>query len=149
MIQKSTTFTTIFRIKKYYFHYDFACKKVLLSLRYAKNNFFNSSYNYWHWTYCSNGLQCEQMNYYSASTDARLSKKPQLRNWFRSCFCACFFSLVFLLTIERFSLTPIASLPLSSIRYSLIIIRHLSPAADVTCICGVSVNQVFYRIRSF
>jgi hypothetical protein len=71
MMQKSTTFTTIFRIKKYYFHYDFACKKVLLSLRYAKNNFFNSSYNYWHWTYCSNGLQYEQMNYYSA-------KKPKL-----------------------------------------------------------------------
>jgi hypothetical protein len=27
MIQKSTTFTTIFRVKKYYFHYDFSCKK--------------------------------------------------------------------------------------------------------------------------
>jgi hypothetical protein len=28
MMQKSTTFTTIFRVKKCYFHYDFACKKV-------------------------------------------------------------------------------------------------------------------------
>jgi hypothetical protein len=37
MIQKSITFTTIFRVKKCYFHYDFACKKVPLSLRYAKN----------------------------------------------------------------------------------------------------------------
>jgi hypothetical protein len=37
MIQKSITFTTIFRVKKCYFHYDFACKKVTLSLRYAKN----------------------------------------------------------------------------------------------------------------
>jgi hypothetical protein len=36
MTQKSTTFTTIFRVKKCYFHYDFACKKVPLSLRYAK-----------------------------------------------------------------------------------------------------------------
>jgi hypothetical protein len=36
-MQKSTTFTTIFRVKKCYFHYDFACKKVPLSLRYAKN----------------------------------------------------------------------------------------------------------------
>jgi hypothetical protein len=36
MIHKSTTFTTIFRVKKCYFHYDFACKKVPLSLRYAK-----------------------------------------------------------------------------------------------------------------
>jgi hypothetical protein len=35
-MQKSTTFTTIFRVKKHYFLYDFACKKVLLSLRYAK-----------------------------------------------------------------------------------------------------------------
>jgi hypothetical protein len=34
-MQKSTTFTTIFRVKKCYFHYDFACKKVPLSLRYA------------------------------------------------------------------------------------------------------------------
>jgi hypothetical protein len=32
MIQKS-----IFRVKKCYFHYDFACKKVPLSLRYAEN----------------------------------------------------------------------------------------------------------------
>jgi hypothetical protein len=36
MMRKSTTFTTIFRVKKCYFHYDFACKKVPLSLRYAK-----------------------------------------------------------------------------------------------------------------
>jgi hypothetical protein len=36
MMQKSITFTTIFRVKKCYFHYDFACKKVPLSLRYAK-----------------------------------------------------------------------------------------------------------------
>jgi hypothetical protein len=34
MMQKITTFTTIFRVKKCYFHYDFACKKVSLSLRY-------------------------------------------------------------------------------------------------------------------
>jgi hypothetical protein len=36
MMQKSSTFTTIFRVKNCYFHYDFVCKKVLLSLRYAK-----------------------------------------------------------------------------------------------------------------
>jgi hypothetical protein len=36
MMQKNTTFTTIFRVKKCYFHYDFTCKKVSLSLRYAK-----------------------------------------------------------------------------------------------------------------
>jgi hypothetical protein len=41
MMQESTTFTTIFRVKKCYFDYDFACKKVPLSLRYAKNNNFN------------------------------------------------------------------------------------------------------------
>jgi hypothetical protein len=35
-MQKSTTFTTIFRVKKCHFHYDFACIKVPLSLRYAK-----------------------------------------------------------------------------------------------------------------
>jgi hypothetical protein len=29
----------IFRVKKWYFHYDFSCKKVPLSLRYAKNYF--------------------------------------------------------------------------------------------------------------
>jgi hypothetical protein len=41
MMQKSTTCTTIFRVKKCYFYYDFACKKVPLSLRYAKNdNYF-------------------------------------------------------------------------------------------------------------
>jgi hypothetical protein len=34
MMQKSTTFTTIFPVKKCYFHDDFACKKVSLSLRY-------------------------------------------------------------------------------------------------------------------
>jgi hypothetical protein len=28
-MQKSTAFTTIFSVKKCYFHYDFACKKVL------------------------------------------------------------------------------------------------------------------------
>jgi hypothetical protein len=38
MMQKSITFTAIFRAIKYYFHYDFACKKVSLSLRYAKKN---------------------------------------------------------------------------------------------------------------
>jgi hypothetical protein len=36
MMQKSTNFTTIFRVKKCHFHYDFACKKVPFSLRYAK-----------------------------------------------------------------------------------------------------------------
>jgi hypothetical protein len=42
MMQKSTyyIFTTIFRTKKCYFHYDFACKKVPLSLRYAKKKIF-------------------------------------------------------------------------------------------------------------
>jgi hypothetical protein len=40
MIKKSTTFTTIFRVKKCYFRYEFACKKVPLSLRYAKNTIF-------------------------------------------------------------------------------------------------------------
>jgi hypothetical protein len=38
-MQKSSTFTTTFRLKKCYFHYDYACKKVPLSLRYAKNEF--------------------------------------------------------------------------------------------------------------
>jgi hypothetical protein len=41
-MQESTTFTTIFRVKKCYFHYDFACKKVPLSLRYAKNSKFTN-----------------------------------------------------------------------------------------------------------
>jgi hypothetical protein len=36
LMQKRTAFTTIFRVKKCGFHYDFACKKVPLSLRYAK-----------------------------------------------------------------------------------------------------------------
>jgi hypothetical protein len=45
MMQKSTTFTTIFRVKKCYFHYDFACKKVPLSLRYAKKNFLQLNKN--------------------------------------------------------------------------------------------------------
>jgi hypothetical protein len=40
-MQKSTTFTTIFRVKKCYFHYDFACKKAPLSLRYAKKRLFS------------------------------------------------------------------------------------------------------------
>jgi hypothetical protein len=35
-MQKSTTFSTIFRVKKCYFHYDFACKKLPLLLGYAK-----------------------------------------------------------------------------------------------------------------
>jgi hypothetical protein len=39
MMQKSTTFATIFRVQKCYFHYDFACKKVPFSLRYAINNY--------------------------------------------------------------------------------------------------------------
>jgi hypothetical protein len=40
-ITKSTIFTTIFRIiKKCYFHYDFSCIKVLLSLQYAKKKIF-------------------------------------------------------------------------------------------------------------
>jgi hypothetical protein len=38
MMQKSTAFTTIFRIKRCYFHYDFACKKVPLSLH-VKNSY--------------------------------------------------------------------------------------------------------------
>jgi hypothetical protein len=38
MLQKH--FTTIFRLKKCYFHYDFACKKVPFSLRYAKEVHF-------------------------------------------------------------------------------------------------------------
>jgi hypothetical protein len=40
MMQKCTTFATIFRVKKCYFHYDFECKKVPLSLRYAKKKLF-------------------------------------------------------------------------------------------------------------
>jgi hypothetical protein len=44
MMRKSTTFTTIFRVKKCYFHYDFACKKVPLSLRYAKIVICTTSY---------------------------------------------------------------------------------------------------------
>jgi ABC-type proline/glycine betaine transport system ATPase subunit len=39
-MQKSTTFTTVFHVKKCNFHYDFACKKLPLSLRYAKKNVF-------------------------------------------------------------------------------------------------------------
>jgi hypothetical protein len=46
MMQKSTTFTTIFRVKKCYFHYDFACKKVSLSLRYAKKYIFLSKFSF-------------------------------------------------------------------------------------------------------
>jgi hypothetical protein len=50
MMQKSTTFTTIVRVKKGYFRYDFACKKVSLSLRYAKkfkiSLFFLVLYNF-------------------------------------------------------------------------------------------------------
>jgi hypothetical protein len=38
MMQKNTTFTTIYHIKKCLFHYDFSCEKVPLSLRYAKKN---------------------------------------------------------------------------------------------------------------
>jgi hypothetical protein len=38
MMQQSTTFTTIFRVKKCYFHYDFACKKVPLSYDMQKIN---------------------------------------------------------------------------------------------------------------
>jgi hypothetical protein len=38
MMQKSTTFTTIFLVKKCYFRYDFACKKVPLSLQYDFND---------------------------------------------------------------------------------------------------------------
>jgi hypothetical protein len=40
-MQKSTTFTRILRVKKCYFQYDFACKKVPLSLRYAKKYVFS------------------------------------------------------------------------------------------------------------
>jgi hypothetical protein len=36
MMKKSTAFSTIFRLKKC-FYYDFSLKKILLSLRYAKN----------------------------------------------------------------------------------------------------------------
>jgi hypothetical protein len=39
MMQKSTIFTTIFGVKKCYFHYDFACKKVPFSLGCAKTVF--------------------------------------------------------------------------------------------------------------
>jgi hypothetical protein len=39
MMQKSTTFTTIFPVKMYYFYYDFASKQVPLSLRHAKKYF--------------------------------------------------------------------------------------------------------------
>jgi hypothetical protein len=44
MVQKGTTFTTIFRVKKCYFHYDFSCKKVPVSLRYAKNDIKTRNY---------------------------------------------------------------------------------------------------------
>jgi hypothetical protein len=56
MMQKSTTFTTIFRVKKCYFHYDFASKKVPLSLRYAKKNFFCSTLSEF-----ENFLLCERI----------------------------------------------------------------------------------------
>jgi hypothetical protein len=42
MMQKSGTFTTIFHVKKCYFHYDFACKKVPL-YDMQKNIFFRQS----------------------------------------------------------------------------------------------------------
>jgi hypothetical protein len=42
MMQKCTTFTATFRVKKCYFHYDFVRKKGPLSLRYAKKIFFTS-----------------------------------------------------------------------------------------------------------
>jgi hypothetical protein len=32
--------------KKYYFHYDFACKKVPLSLRYAKINLISMNFEF-------------------------------------------------------------------------------------------------------
>jgi hypothetical protein len=44
MMQKSTTFTTIFLVKKCYFNYDFLCKNVPLSLQYAKNNLIIHTY---------------------------------------------------------------------------------------------------------
>jgi hypothetical protein len=47
MMQKSTTFTTIFRVKKGYFRYDFACKKVSLSLRYAKKKSKYPCFFFW------------------------------------------------------------------------------------------------------
>jgi hypothetical protein len=43
MMQKSGTFTTIFHVKKCYFHYDFACKKSA-TLRYAKKYFFQAKF---------------------------------------------------------------------------------------------------------
>jgi hypothetical protein len=39
MMQKSTTFTTIFRVKKCYFHYDFACKKSVTFITICKNSY--------------------------------------------------------------------------------------------------------------
>jgi hypothetical protein len=39
MRQKSTTFTTIYRVKKCFFHYNFSCKKVPLSLQYTKKKY--------------------------------------------------------------------------------------------------------------
>jgi hypothetical protein len=53
-MQKRTTFTTIFGEKKCYFHYDFACKKVPLSLRYAKKIFFKFRVHFWHLRYVTN-----------------------------------------------------------------------------------------------
>jgi hypothetical protein len=50
MMQKSTTFTTIFHLKKSYFHYDFGCKKmffvtvckiVICTISYESHTFFH------------------------------------------------------------------------------------------------------------
>jgi hypothetical protein len=40
MMQKSSTFTTIFRVKKCYFHYDFACKKSDTFITICKKDLF-------------------------------------------------------------------------------------------------------------
>jgi hypothetical protein len=40
MMQKCTTFTTIFRVKKCHFHYDFACKKSATFITICKKRMF-------------------------------------------------------------------------------------------------------------
>jgi hypothetical protein len=66
MMQKSTTFTTIFRVKKCYFHYNFACKKVPLPLRYGKKKFNIKSHEH---TNKPNRFSCQNWLGYFISSE--------------------------------------------------------------------------------
>jgi hypothetical protein len=59
-MQKSTIVTTIFRVKKCYFHYVFSCKRGPLSLRYAKKKCFLGNYNFCLSIFLLHYLHCER-----------------------------------------------------------------------------------------